>query len=86
MKTRAPLANPGVQFPPPVLFAVAFGVAWFLDDQVRALPFPTISPIAAKVIGVAVMIIGFYVTISGIAAFRRARCATSSGPARRRGS
>jgi NADH:ubiquinone oxidoreductase subunit K len=30
MTARAPLANPGVQFPPPILFVSAFGVAWFL--------------------------------------------------------
>lgn len=71
MTARAPLANPGVQFPPPILFVSAFGVAWFLDNQLRALPFPAISPIAGRVIGAVVMIVGFYVTISGIAAFRR---------------
>jgi len=69
--TRVPLANPGVQFPPPILFVLTFGVAWFLDDQVRALPFPAISALATRVIGTVVMIVGFYVTISGIAAFRR---------------
>ena len=71
MTTHAPMANPGVQFPPPILWVSAFAVAWFLDDQVRALPFPAISPIAGRVIGAVVVIVGLYVLISGIAAFRR---------------
>ena len=71
MTARTPLPNPGVQFPPPILYALGFGIAWLLDDGVRALPFPAIGPVAAKIIGLVVAIAGMYVTISGIAAFRR---------------
>jgi protein-S-isoprenylcysteine O-methyltransferase Ste14 len=71
MKERAPLANPGVQFPPPVLFAIAFGAAWMLDNSVRALPFPGFSPIVGRAVGALVIIAGLYLMISGIAAFRR---------------
>jgi len=71
MTPRAPLANPGVQFPPPILFVITFGIAWFLNDQVRALPFPAMSPLATRVIGTLEMIVGFYITIWGVAAFRR---------------
>jgi protein-S-isoprenylcysteine O-methyltransferase Ste14 len=71
MTARAPLANPGVQFPPPVLFVIAFGVSWLLDGSVRALPFPGISPVVGKVIGALILIAGFYLMVWGIAAFRR---------------
>ena len=71
MKERAPLTNPGVQFPPPVLFVIAFGGAWMLDSGVRTLPFPGINPIVGKIVGVLAAIAGFYLAISGIAAFRR---------------
>lgn len=71
MTARAPLANPGVQFPPPALFALAFGVAWVLDGSVRALPFPAVSQMVARMIGGFIGIVGLSITISGIAAFRR---------------
>jgi len=71
MAARARLANPGVQFPPPVLFVSGFVAAWLLGDQIRTLPFPGVAPIVLEIIGVAVLIGGLYLMFWGIAAFRR---------------
>jgi protein-S-isoprenylcysteine O-methyltransferase Ste14 len=73
--TRAPLAHPGVQFPPPILFLIGFGVAWLFDEQVRPLPFPGVGRAVAVAAGVVVMIAGLYVMIWGIAMFRKAMTA-----------
>jgi protein-S-isoprenylcysteine O-methyltransferase Ste14 len=75
MTARAPLANPGVQFPPPILFLFGFGAAWLLDDQVRPLPFPGVGRVVIVLAGVMVLIIGLYVMIWGIAMFRKAMTA-----------
>ena len=71
MTRTTPLAHPGVQFPPPTLFAIPFGIAWLLDDGVRALPVPAVPPIVVRSIGALVIIGGLSLTIWGVAAFRR---------------
>ena len=74
MTARAPLANPGVQFPPPILFLIGFGAAWLLDDQVP-LPFPGVGRVVMVSAGVMVLITGLCVMIWGIAMFRKAMTA-----------
>jgi protein-S-isoprenylcysteine O-methyltransferase Ste14 len=72
---RAPLAHPGVQFPPPILFVLGFGATWLLDDHVRPLPFPGVGRAVAVALGVVVAIAGLYIMIWGIAMFRKAMTA-----------
>jgi protein-S-isoprenylcysteine O-methyltransferase Ste14 len=69
------LANPGVQFPPPTLFAIPFAIAWLLDGTVRALPMPAVPPPVMRTVGAVVMILGLSLAIWGVAAFRRAMTA-----------
>jgi protein-S-isoprenylcysteine O-methyltransferase Ste14 len=71
MTPRAPLANPGVQFPPPILFVLGFVAARLLGNQVRALPFPGVPPIVVELLGTVMLIAGLFVMFWGIAAFRR---------------
>jgi protein-S-isoprenylcysteine O-methyltransferase Ste14 len=72
MMARAPLANPGVHFPPPILFILGFIGALLLDNQVRPLPFPGVGELTLEVFGGVVLLAGLYVLIWGIATFRRA--------------
>lgn len=75
MTERNPLSNPGVQFPPPILFIGGFGAGALLDHQLISLPFPGIRPAIVEAFGVLVLIAGISLMIWGIAAFRRAMTA-----------
>jgi protein-S-isoprenylcysteine O-methyltransferase Ste14 len=70
MTSRKRLPNPGVQFPPPILYIAGFGGAWLLDLQ-HALPVPGVSRRIVEVLGLVVLIAGIVLMISGIAEFRR---------------
>jgi len=71
MSERAPLANPGVHFPPPILYILGFGGGLLLENQVRSLRFP-VDEMVVEIFGAAVFLAGMYILIWGIATFRRA--------------
>jgi protein-S-isoprenylcysteine O-methyltransferase Ste14 len=71
MTPRAPLANPGVQFPPPILFVGGFGAALLVGNQLRPLPFPGVGAVVVEVIGAALVVAGFSLMVWGVATFRR---------------
>jgi protein-S-isoprenylcysteine O-methyltransferase Ste14 len=75
MTERKPLSNPGVQFPPPILFIGGFGAGELLQHQLISLPFPGVRPVIVEVFGVVVLIAGISMMIWGLAAFRRAMTA-----------
>ena len=75
MMRRAPLNNPGVHFPPPILYILGFGGSLLLDSGVRALPFPGVGTIVVEPFGVLLLLTGLYVTFWGVAAFRKAMTA-----------
>jgi protein-S-isoprenylcysteine O-methyltransferase Ste14 len=66
--------GPGVRFPPPTIFAAAFGVGALLErfvERIRLLG-GTASPRVIVVAGLALLVLGAAVAISGVIAFRRA--------------
>src|SRR3954463_13962352 len=75
MTPRAPLAHPGVHFPPPILFVMGFGASWALDNQFFPLPFPGAGRAVVITVGLMMTMAGLYVMIWGIAMFRKAMTA-----------
>ena len=74
MSDRAPLANPGVRFPPPVLFAAGVAAGWLLDRFLRPLPFP-IDGELLEWLGVSLASVGLAMLAWGVLTFRAARTA-----------
>lgn len=75
MATRAPLSNPGVRFPPPIIFVGGFLLGWLLDWYGYALPLSRVAGSAVEPIGVGIVIIGVFLVAWGLLTFRRARTA-----------
>ena len=75
MKRSAPLANPGVQFPPPILYILGILGSWLLDSEVRALPFPGVGAFVVEPLGVLLLVTGLYIMFWGVATFRKAMTA-----------
>ena len=69
-----PLTNPGVRFPPPLLFAGGLGGGWLLH---RFVPLPLLRPTALwrEPAGLALAVVGLLVTFWAIFTFTRARTA-----------
>lgn len=69
--------NPGVRFPPPLLFVGGLFLAWLLDTRVRSLPmFGTGSTTPTmKFAGYALIIAGFGIAAWGMITFTRAHTA-----------
>jgi protein-S-isoprenylcysteine O-methyltransferase Ste14 len=70
---QARLANPGVHFPPPILFLSGFLLGWLLDRYWHALPLSRFGGPAGEPIGLALLAIGSALVVSGMLTFRRAR-------------
>lgn len=77
MADQAPSTNPGVRFPPPIIFVGGFLLAWLLDRYWRALPLPLsrFSGSAVERTGWGLLVIGVIIAASGVLTFRRARTA-----------
>jgi protein-S-isoprenylcysteine O-methyltransferase Ste14 len=75
MTDRAPLANAGVRFPPPFLFAIGFLVGWTLDRYWHALPLSRFGSSVLKPIGWSGLALGLILAVWGMVTFRRARTA-----------
>ena len=71
MKASAPIANPGVPFPPPILFVGGFGFGWLVDRKLRPLALPGIGANVAEPIGLALIVVGFALMAWGIVTFHR---------------
>ena len=67
------MANPGVRFPPPVIYAIAFllGIGLHRLDPVDSLPRDWLRP--AGIAGWALIAVGLALGISALTGFRRAR-------------
>jgi protein-S-isoprenylcysteine O-methyltransferase Ste14 len=72
---EAPLSNPGVRFPPPVIFVGGFLLGWLLDRYWHALPLSRIGGSAVEPLGWGLLAIGVILAASGLLTFRRARTA-----------
>jgi protein-S-isoprenylcysteine O-methyltransferase Ste14 len=75
METKTPLPNPGVRFPPPLLFVAGLGVGWFLDRRVLPLHLAQFGGSIASVVSVVMGVVGLALMGWGFFAFRRARTA-----------
>jgi protein-S-isoprenylcysteine O-methyltransferase Ste14 len=73
MATQAPLSNPGVRFPPPVIFVAGFLSGWLLDRYWHAVPLSRLGRAATEPIGLGLLAIGVVLGVSGVVTFRRAR-------------
>ncbi|MEO7369166.1 MAG: isoprenylcysteine carboxylmethyltransferase family protein [Gemmatimonadaceae bacterium] len=69
--------NPGVRFPPPLLFVGGLLIAWLLETRVHALPLFALGAItpAAESAGYTMVIGGFAIAAWGMITFARARTA-----------
>lgn len=65
--------NPGVRFPPPLVFVLPFFISFLLDQRLPFLIFGDDPPIALSVAGVALMAGGFGLMLWGIVNFWRAK-------------
>jgi protein-S-isoprenylcysteine O-methyltransferase Ste14 len=77
MTDGSPPANAGIYFPPPFLFVIGLGLAWLLEKRVARIHLlsdyggtPTI-----RMIGMAVIAIGFLLAFWGMYTFARAKTA-----------
>lgn len=70
----APLANAGVRFPPPIIFAIGFLAGWLLH---RVYPLPILPPATAarEPAGVTVLAVGLAFMLWAFATFIAARTA-----------
>jgi len=70
-----PIANPGVRFPPPFLFAAGFLLGWLIHRRwpYRLLPVEWAS--TGEAIGIAVMVVAFATVMWAFATFLRHRTA-----------
>ena len=75
MTPHTPLSNPGVRFPPPVIFVVGLLVGWWLDRHWQALPLSRVAGSAVELIGWGVCATGVVIVAWGMLTFRRARTA-----------
>lgn len=67
--------NPGVRFPPPLLFVAGLVVAWALDRYVVAIPLPRGADALRTVLGGALVTAGVALAAWGGLTFQRARTA-----------
>lgn len=72
--TSPPLNNPGVRFPPPLIFVVGFGLGWIIHQKVLELRFADDARLAgiAEVLGLLAVIGGLDLMAWGFFTFRRA--------------
>lgn len=67
--------GPGVDFPPPLLFAAAFFIGWLLDRYVMHL-WPSMAEKTARsveILGMTLVITGLSLSFWGLSTFRRMR-------------
>lgn len=74
-RSDTPLSNPGVKFPPPVIFAAGLGLGWALGRYVVALPLPRLGREYDLAIGIALIVVGAMLAAWGVITFLRARTA-----------
>ena len=65
--------NPGVRFPPPLVFVLPFFVSFLLDQRLPFLIFCDGPPVALSVAGITLLIGGFGLMLWGIVNFWRAK-------------
>jgi protein-S-isoprenylcysteine O-methyltransferase Ste14 len=75
METQTPLSNPGVRFPPPLLFVAGFGVGWFLDRRVFPLHLTQFEGSFLPVVAVVMVVVGLALMGWGLFTFKRAQTA-----------
>ena len=77
MTTGTPLTNPGVRFPPPLIFLLGLGLAWLLDTRVLSLPISRVHSQGHVLqdTGHAAVILGLLLVFWGMFTFARAKTA-----------
>jgi protein-S-isoprenylcysteine O-methyltransferase Ste14 len=75
MKASAPISNPGVPFPPPILFVGGFGLGWLLDHAVRNLGLLAPNTRIMEPVGLGLAVLGFCLMAWAIITFQRKRTA-----------
>lgn len=75
MTAQPQLSNPGVRFPPPLLFVGGLLLGWYLDRNWRALPLSQVGGAAVEPIGMVLSVAGVALIGWGMVTFRRARTA-----------
>jgi protein-S-isoprenylcysteine O-methyltransferase Ste14 len=75
MTDRVPLSNPGVRFPPPLLFILGILAGWILDRYWHALPLSRYAHSSLEPFGLAMLALGVILAGWGMMTFRRAKTA-----------
>jgi protein-S-isoprenylcysteine O-methyltransferase Ste14 len=75
VKSQAPLSNPGVHFPPPVIFVGGLLVGWIVDRYLYALPLSRFGGEMLPFLGILLVAIGVVLVGWGMMTFRRAQTA-----------
>jgi protein-S-isoprenylcysteine O-methyltransferase Ste14 len=75
MTTPTPLANPGVRFPPPIIFVGGLLIGWMLHRYWRAIPLSRHGGAALEPIGLVLVLGGLALAAWGMLTFQRARTA-----------
>jgi protein-S-isoprenylcysteine O-methyltransferase Ste14 len=75
MTTQTQLTNPGVRFPPPLLFVAGFAAAWIVDRRVLPLHLTQTGEGFLSDVGVVLVVVGLVLMGWGLITFKRARTA-----------
>jgi protein-S-isoprenylcysteine O-methyltransferase Ste14 len=75
METQPSLSNPGVRFPPPLLFVAGLALGWFLDRRVLPLQLTHFGGNVLSAAAVVMIAVGLALTGWGFFTFKRARTA-----------
>ena len=75
MTGSAPMANPGVKFPPPFVFLLAFVIAWLLETRVARIRLVggDASSLWLQIVGAALVVLGLGLVFWGLITFARVR-------------
>ena len=71
----APIAHPGVRFPPPFIFAAGFLAGWLLSGRIPLPLVPEGARAVSELLGLLLVVAGLFLIFWGIATFHAHRTA-----------
>ncbi len=73
--TEKAMDSPGVQFPPPIVYVLGFGIGWLVSRRVPLAFLPEEVDAVGVVVGLVFIVLGLSVMMAGLITFKRANTA-----------